>query len=322
MRPVLRPGAPLLRRDAHHLQIGTTPGAAYVVRERPGMLALLRMLDGVRDEHALRDLAGADLPQFEGDPAELVDALRAAHVVLDSEAWTRQPDPTLSGEGRHLAARGTDAASITARLARRSRSRVEVSFDEHTEQMGSHVRAILDGSGVPASLAPVEDPALVVVVTAGPCPRDVFEVLAGAGIAHLPVCCEEDRVRIGPLVRPGHTPCVACDDHQRAAWDPAWPGLLAQLGQPLARPAVVAPHSLSALIAHFVAVVIAEDVLAYCDGLHARAESAAVTVGPQVHELRVEPVAFAPACGCGILSDGGATGVRPHDLAPTGTMEA
>lgn len=315
MRPVLRPGAPLLRRDAGHLQIGTTPGAAHVVRERPGMLGLLRLLDGVRDQESLRALAAADVPQLEVDPGELLDALHAAQVVLDAEAWGAQPAPELCAEGRHLAARGTDAPTVRARLDRRARTRVEVSYDDRTAQVAAHLDATLRESGVPSALTPLDEPALVVVATAGPCPREVFAVLAEAGIAHLPVSCEEDRVRVGPLVRPGRTPCVGCDDRQRASWDPAWPGLLAQLGRPLARPAVTAPHALSAVLERHAAVVVAEEVLGFCDEQPARSETAAVTIGPRVHDQTVHPVAFSAACGCEILAD------DEKHLAPAGTID-
>ena len=54
---------------------------------------------------------------------------------------------------------------------------------------------------------------------------------SGIGITHLPVVLDEDRVRIGPLVIPGVTPCLTCLDLNRTDWDRAWPALLPQLGR-------------------------------------------------------------------------------------------
>lgn len=319
MRPVLRPGAALLRRDASHLQIGATPGSASIVRERPGMLALLRMLDGVRDEQDLCDLVASDVPEYAGDPRDLIDRLRAAQVIVDADAWGGEPNPARRQEARHHTARGADQQTVSTRLHRRAQAHIEVTHDEHTRAGAVQVRSVLSDAGVAASLSPVEDPALVVVFSTGPCPREVFAVLANAHIPHLPVSWEEDRTRVGPLVRPGRTPCVDCDDHQRATWDPAWPALLSQLGLPLARPSVVSPHALSAVVAHVGAALVADDVLAFCDGRVARSEAAVLCIGPDARDLSRQPVAFSPACGCEILHD--APGHPQQTLVTTGTME-
>ena len=65
LRPTIRPGAPLLRRDATHLQVGTSPG--IVIDDRPGLRSFLRFLDGVRDVERLRVLARTDVPELEAD---------------------------------------------------------------------------------------------------------------------------------------------------------------------------------------------------------------------------------------------------------------
>lgn len=329
MKPVLRPGASLLRRDAEHLQIGTAPGAAYVLREQPGMVPLLRSIDGVRGVPELRDPVDEALPS---NPTALIEALRAAHVVLDADAWLNQPNAALRAEARHLAACGVDAGTIAGWLKRRASARVEISFDAETRELAKRVADVLAESGVNASLSPVQDPTLVVVLSLGPCPRDALEVLACSGIAHLPVSYDEDRIRIGPLVRPGLTPCVACDDHQRTLWDHAWPVLLKQLAHPLARRIAGMPHALSAVAVSAAATTIAGESLATCDGREARCEGTVLTVGPGLYDLQVQPVPFADACGCQILgptapdlpaaASASTTAVAPARLRRAGTMEA
>jgi hypothetical protein len=57
LRPTIRPGAPLLRRDATHLQVGTSPGT--VIDDRPGLRSFLRLLNGARDVDQLRRLVSS-----------------------------------------------------------------------------------------------------------------------------------------------------------------------------------------------------------------------------------------------------------------------
>ena len=47
----------MLRRDADHLQVGTSPGV--VIADRPGLYPFLRGLDGTRDFAALSRALGA-----------------------------------------------------------------------------------------------------------------------------------------------------------------------------------------------------------------------------------------------------------------------
>lgn len=48
-------------------------------------------------------------------------------------------------------------------------------------------------------------------------------------IPHLPVAFEPGQVTVGPLVIPGHTPCLSCRDAEDTERDAAWPLLHAQL---------------------------------------------------------------------------------------------
>jgi len=49
------------------------------------------------------------------------------------------------------------------------------------------------------------------------------------GVPHLAVCADEAIGVVGPLVVPGRSACVRCVDLSKAARDPAWPAILAQV---------------------------------------------------------------------------------------------
>jgi hypothetical protein len=59
--------------------------------------------------------------------------------------------------------------------------------------------------------------------------RTLTDALFRSGRAHLVVRLEPDRAVVGPLVIPGRSPCVRCQDLNRCRLDDAWPHLLAQL---------------------------------------------------------------------------------------------
>lgn len=266
MRPVVRPGAPVLRRDATHLQVGTTPGV--VVLDRPGLLHLLRLLDGVRDLECLRALVRVEVPELGIDPLDALRPLIATGAVVDAVGLK------------------------PARL----RLGVAVHADRLTHRLGALVREALTDVGV-QRLDPA-DPDLLVVLSCGEPARGLFDDARRQGVAHLLVVLDEDRVRVGPLVQPGRTPCLGCLDLTRADWDPAWPALLPQLGRPGHRAA--APNIDAALL-HVAAIEVAVELRALASGRLPRTSRSVLALGP-AHDARdTWPVAFHHACSCALL---------------------
>ena len=180
LRPTIRPGAPLLRRDATHLQVGTSPGT--VIDDRPGLRSFLRLLNGVRDVEQLRRLASSNVPELEADVDDVLKSLLACGAVVDA---TRL----------HL---------------RRPRLRVALHDDAGSRPLARAVGHVLADLGI-GTIDPPE-PDLLLVVSCGEPARTVFDEAQRHGISHLPVVLDEDRVRIGPLVIPGVTPCLTCLD--------------------------------------------------------------------------------------------------------------
>ncbi|WP_157412838.1 hypothetical protein [Aeromicrobium sp. Root236] len=289
-RPALRPGAPLLRRDATHLQVGTSPG--IVIADRPGLLELLRLLDGARDVDRLAAIAGTMIPELTAPVPEILAELRSAGVVYDATRWSAAHLRGLDAEARHADFGGDDPA----RLRHRQAYGIALHADAGSRRLTEIVQSALVDSGI-SQFAP-EDPDLLVIASCGEPARTVFEQPVRLGIDHLPVVIDEDRVRIGPLVRPGRTPCVSCHDLHRADWDRAWPALVHQLGR---HSATMTPPAVDAVTTHAAALEVAVEVLAHADGRTSRTFGRCLVVGPAHDERDSWPLAFHHACTCDLL---------------------
>lgn len=276
--PALRPGAQVLRRDDHHLQIGTAPG--IVIADRPGLLSLLLSLDGSRDldelRRAHRDVTGL---------GSLLPELLALGAIVDSTSWR-------SIESR--ASRDPD------RVARRGRRRVAVHDDSGSRALADALRAVLRGAGVGRLFE--EDPDFLVVVSSGEPARGVFTEARGQGLPHLPVRLVEGRVLIGPSVTPAATPCLECQDRHRAGWDRSWAALVPQFGT---RPTHRNPPALTALTTHAAAVEAAAVVLDHLDGSDVSpVRGGVLTIGPGHRDHDLQRFEFHPHCPCSLLTTG------------------
>ncbi len=111
-------------------------------------------------------------------------------------------------------------------------------------------------------------------------------------LAHLAVAVRDGTVVVGPLVRPGQTPCLNCLDLHRLDRDPAWRAIAAQLhdGPTPAEP-VAATTALAA------AAYAAAEVLAHIDGGRPTTLGATVEITRPGHASRRQWSAH-PGCGC------------------------
>lgn len=253
--PRLLPGALVLRRDARTLQVGTAPGV--VVRDRPGLRRVLRLLDGSLPLGHLSRLVARDVPEFTDDLTGTVGRLVAAGAVTL---------PGAPAEPRVAVRHDGSSAGLAALIA-------------------------------PAFGAAALEPDVEVVLSAGEPGRSAFEVLATAGVPHLPVVLLERSVRLGPFVVPGVTPCLGCLDALLTAYDPAWSVLVPQFERP--RTVTVAlPHGLL-LRAAAEAVAQVETLLA---GGRPATTGHALWLGPGQDDADLRPVPFASECPCGLLA--------------------
>lgn len=274
-RPLLRPGAAVLRRGRGQWQLGTV-----VIDDRPGLRALLGLLDGVRDADRIADLARDCGLTSEVD--RLLDELHRRGAVVDAGSWPGGvPRPELNhaaltgGEPTHLAARRTMQVAVDHDLASTAAAR---SLELLLETTG--LRTGADGD-------------VLVVISTGEPARGPFEAAVAEGITHLPVVLDETRVRLGPFVVPGRTPCLGCADAARERWDRAWRAMTLQLDQPGARPST---HAVSALDLHAAIGELAADLIAFAEGRPVRSVAARLTLGRG--DMDVEPVGFSSSCHC------------------------
>jgi hypothetical protein len=187
----------VLRRDAVHLQVGTSPGV--VINDRPGLYPFLRALDGSRDLPSLRRHVARDYPDLGADVVEVLAPLVSAGAVIDASAGTR------------------------------AQLRVAVTRDGPSSAFAQTLGSLL--IALDLDLAP--EPDLTVMISTGEPPREPPASAVHMGLTHLIVRLDGDGARVGPLVIPGQTPCLGCLDLHRADWDPVWAALVPQFGRPL-----------------------------------------------------------------------------------------
>lgn len=291
MRPVLRPGSPLLRRDPTHLQLGTEPGHALVFDEDDRLIALLGALDGVRT---------ADDSELDGP---LIDALYAGGVVVDSEVW--RAEAGLENEAAHLLTRGVGAETTRRHLAARRAAKVRIVGGG---AVSDSVAGLLDTSGV-GSISLGSQPSrtddLVIMAVDGEAARELGDECLRADVPHLVAAVRDGCGVIGPLVVPGHTACLRCVDAERSTVDAAWPAIVAQLSQPLATPATGSlVRAVSAVLDAAVAAVTVRDALAQLAGEAAITHNASLRIGPDLAHLRRRTWSLRPECGCTLLGAG------------------
>lgn len=141
-------------------------------------------------------------------------------------------------------------------------------------------------------------PTLTVLATRTAEPdRAVTEHLARHDLPHLLVRLSTDDVRVGPLVEPGHSPCLRCIDTLLTDSDPRWPERLLQASSRPPRGAV------DPLLVSWGAAMAAVQVSGYLRT--GRADTIGCTVELAADDLlvRVRRWPHHPECGCGWWRD-------------------
>jgi bacteriocin biosynthesis cyclodehydratase domain-containing protein len=298
VRPALKAGLLPVWRDRDTVQIGIDPRRAVALTGLGEAAGVLRLLDGSRDwAQVMAAAAAMGVPR---PVAERILTLLAAAGVLDDVqaaapgSLAQDQRRVLAAELAACAlARGHSDAGATA-LARRHAARVRV---HGAGRVAAAIADILATSGVgrvtvaerPGLAArrgrragpsrdrrgqgadpPLPDLAILVgfaavaggagASRAGGPERDLPGRLMRAGVPHLAVRAEEAIGVVGPLVRPGQTACLRCLDLTRAALDPAWPLILAQLAG-----RAPDPPACDAALAAAVAAQAAAQALAHLD---------------------------------------------------------
>lgn len=294
MRPALDPASPVLRRDAEHLQAGTDPHDAVVLRDLPGVVELLRRCDGVRQRAEV--LAGAGPEALgAGDLERALDALLDVGVLVDVDA--RLTLGGAVGEPGRLLGLGLTARDASAAVAaRRTRTVHVLGPSVVAEPLG----ALLTDCGVLVGTVGVPRPDLAVMIGQPEPDRDAVDSLVRFDVDHLVVRLHARSAVLGPLVRPGRTACLRCADAARAGVDPAWTALVPQLSAPVQRPvgAGVPGAHVSPLLVTTVTAAATAAVLACLDGLPTPCDGAVLRWGADCGLPSVDPLPPHRGCGC------------------------
>lgn len=321
---------PTWRRGPDAVQFGTRGDRALVLDGlTPPLVRMVVGLDGTRG--LARVVAEATAAGASPDAARaLLDVLHHAGLLRGADEVTGRLGPggrtrgvvVVHGAGRVgvalaclLAASGVGRVRVAATGTVLARDTGTGLLDADVGRPAVHAAAdAVTRSGGPA-LGDVEAarratvrPDLI-VLTAGRHPDPVVAAeLATSGRPHLVVGVDDldddpgdGRAVgvVGPLVLPGRTACLRCDDLARTAVDPAWPRVAADLAG--ARPAV--PPALAAAVA----AVAADHALALLDtgfvdppaADRPASLGAQLLLDPRRGTWRTVPRPAHPACGCG-----------------------
>lgn len=279
-RPALNPALHRLWRDTHTLQIGLDPNHSLVLTNLPaGAGRLLAHLDGTLDRTAIR-LTARDLGIATEAADDLVGALEDGAVLQEHSC-----DGTADQRARRAAADVLIVGdSAVAQCAANLLSAAAVGV----------VRRASGSSDVTWGSSPGPD--LVVLAPATGTALDLRDDLMRESIPHLPANVRELTGVVGPLVVPGHTSCLRCQDLHRTDRDSAWPLLAAQLATPTRQCREAGDGVLATLVASCAAL----QVLAFIDGCDPVPATVDGTLEVTLPDWRIRRRSWPlhPGCGC------------------------
>lgn len=217
MRPVLRPGLQIMRRDARTYQLGHEWPGVGALLDTSVVRAVLAAVDGYRELTGVIDAATDAVGDHQAVRTTVEGLLRAG--VLVDQADTKRPvevaEPAwnsywlLAGPGR------------TAQDVHSARHAVTVAV-QGVGSVAERTAALL----VDAQLTTCDDPAdadALVVASDWPPDRSTADAAMHSGLPHLwAYVCDLVGV-VGPLVEPGRSACLRCVDAARREIDPSWP---------------------------------------------------------------------------------------------------
>jgi bacteriocin biosynthesis cyclodehydratase domain-containing protein len=240
----LRPHQPVLRRGPDAVQLGVLPGhAVEAAGLSPPLLALLLALRGAwgLDELVAR---AVELGAEEAAARALLADLVAAGGLVDAAAERRAGQararatvlldgsgPLLVDVAAGLASAGVGTLAVSAVSAMSAVSAVSAEGGEAVpseEAVLAEVRRLAPSARVLAGW-PRRRPDLAVLTDAVAPDAERHRELAGRGVPQLVVRLSDGVGLVGPLVLPGRSACLRCQDLHRAARDPCWPVVAAGL---------------------------------------------------------------------------------------------
>ncbi len=279
VRPRLRPGVRITRRDQSHLQIGLDHELAVVVADDTATRDFLDALS-----------AGAPVALT---PAvgQVADRLLAHGLLIDADDFRRDLAvfPDRSATAAHYATYGLEARS---RLAHRSDRAVRVDGHGPAEAETAYATDLLRRLGAPSGTRPY----VVLVVASGVPDRARVDELMRQERPHLLVSFSEGIIVLGPFVVPGVTACLRCVDAHLGEADPRR-GLVVEQYTRLHPPPDGIPEPLDPAVAQVATAWAARDTISFLDDELPTTWSTTIRFGPGVHQER-SLWRRHPGCGC------------------------
>lgn len=287
MRPLLRPGLQVLRRDVRTLQLGLDWPGLCTLRETPALRAVLAAVDGFRDLQGVVLAAAASGADVDEARAAL-DVLIDCGAVVDQANCRRLDTPESAWTSWWLLA-GPERCAADI-WAERQQHHVRI---QGTGQVADRVGALLTAAHVPWS---DDAQAADLVVLASDCepPRSQADSSMRDAVPHLWTWVRDVVGVVGPFVVPGVTGCLRCADRARADVDPAWPTLLESAG--VRRPVALACDP---LLAALVGAWAAQEVAVWASGLRPQTFNAVIEVPQGFGDVDRQHLELHPQCGCG-----------------------
>ena len=286
MRPILRPGLHLLRRDSQTLQVGLDPAERVLIPDTRDNRRLVV-------EPPARDTRAALGPLLLDDDSRLRGTV-AGRCDSPDDLWLRAAAAAAARAGTPPTEPGTVL-------------RVHPFGGRLSELIAADLRTVLHRAGLPAPERLASGPPregrprreVHVVCGVGEPPRTRLDQRVSEGVTHLLLRFVEGRALVGPLVVPGATACLRCLDLHRADADPAWPLLVEQYSRFTRqdRPDGV-PEPVDAALAHVAMGWATRELTAHLCGGVPLTRSRVLTLSSDLTEVAVQEYPQRPDCGC------------------------
>jgi len=300
MRPILRPGCHVLRRNRHELQIGLDPAQAVVLPDD----------DDVRATLARLELAAEVTKSLPGSDRTTLQLLAAHDLLVDSDRLLPLLPVGATSDHRRrrcdvaALARGAGDGVADSVAARRALRVTVAGFGSACgDGLLDELAELLLRAGITTRTAPPPDHTpsrLGVLVGVGEPPREMLDGWMRDGVPHLVVRLVEGLAVLGPFVRPGLTACLRCLDAHHADADGSWPLLVQQYTTASAgERADGVPEPVDSLTATVLLSWAAREVANHAEGHRPATWSTTIRLDRRLTSVETRSWLRHPDCGCG-----------------------
>lgn len=291
MRPVLRPGLQILRRDVRTLQLGHDwPGLA-AIPDGPAVQAVLDAVDGFRDLDGVL-LAATEQPGLDVEACRVaLTTLVEAGVVVD-RVRAEVPATRQRQTASWWLLAGPDGGGDEIAVERAA-CRVWVDDPSDDGRLAEAARGLIASAGL-GTAGDASSADLVVAASDDLPDRARSDALMSAGVPHVWAHLRDLVGVVGPFVVAGQSPCLRCTDAARAELDPTWTTVVAASA---ARPRTVMPCD--PVLATATAAWAVQEAAVWASNLMPSTFEQVVEVPLGLGQVTSTTYAMHPLCGCG-----------------------